>query len=68
MTTKEKADEIFEFYYGVIPYSHTNKQRAEVAVKCSLKLVNEMLVVYQKDFYSMKFWNEVESIIRNKLK
>ena len=68
MTTKEKADEIFQFYYSTIPYTHTNKQRAEVALKMSLKLVSEVLKGYQKDFYSTKYWNEVEVIIINKVK
>jgi len=68
MDTNEKARDIFEFYYSVIPYTHTNKQRAEVALKCSLKLVDEVLKGYTGDFYSTKYWEEVKQIIIDKVK
>jgi hypothetical protein len=68
MSTKEKATEIFEFYYSVIPFAHTNKQRAEVALKCSLKLVEEVMKGYTGDFYSTKYWEEVQTILKSKIK
>lgn len=67
MSTAEKAKELFEFYYRTIPAAWTNKQRARAAVKCSLKVVNEMLGAYKGDFYSTKYWNEVEVILKNKV-
>ena len=68
MNINKKATDIFEFYYAVIPYTHTNKQRAEVALKCSLKLVSEVIKGYTGDFYSTKYWNEVETILKSKIK
>ncbi len=65
MDIKEKARDIFEFYYSVIPYTHTNKQRAEVALKCSLRLVDEVMEV-DKDNKDM--WNEVKTNLKSKIK
>ncbi len=45
MEAKDKAQSLFLFYYETIPYAHTNKQRAEVAKKCALKAIDEMLGV-----------------------
>jgi hypothetical protein len=66
MSTTEKATDLFEFYYRTIPAAWTNKQRAEAAIKCSLKVVSEMLNAYKGDFYSTKYWDEVEVILNNK--
>lgn len=82
MNTNEKATDIFEFYYRVIPFTHTNKQRAEVALKCSLKLIREIIEGYEFDLIQqmqtngnegdimlkINFWDEVETIIINKVK
>jgi hypothetical protein len=65
MNTKEKARDIFEFYYSVIPYTHTNKQRAEVALKCSLNLVDE---VQEVDMNNKDMWEEVKTILKSKIK
>lgn len=67
MSTKEKATELFEFYYGLIPYAWTNKQRAHLAVKGSLKVVSEILNGCKGDFYSTKYWSEVQTILKNKV-
>jgi hypothetical protein len=65
MNINKKATDIFEFYYAVIPYTHTNKQRAEVALKCSLNLVDEVL---QLDINNKDMWNEVKTILKSKIK
>jgi hypothetical protein len=61
---KEKAYELFMFYYTTIPYTHTNKQRAEIAKKCAIKLVDEILSViwiYLDD--EVDYWAKVKQEI-----
>lgn len=64
MTPKEKAKEIFEYYYELIPYTHTNKQRAEVALKASLKLISEVTGHMGAD-RGYEFWTEVKIEIQS---
>ncbi len=45
MSASSKGYELFMFYYETIPFAHTNKQRAEVAKRCAIKAIDEMLEV-----------------------
>lgn len=43
MSPKDKAYELFMYYYEIIPYTHTNAQRRDVAVRCAIKVVDEII-------------------------
>ena len=45
MTPNEKAKELFLFYYQLVPYAHTNKQRKDVAIRAVLFLIDEILQI-----------------------
>lgn len=48
MTPKEKAKELFMFYYTTIKYAHTNLERANIAKQCALKVVEEMILTSEE--------------------
>jgi hypothetical protein len=77
MNPKDKAYELFMFYYETIPYAHTNEQRANVAKKCALIAVDE-LIKYHDEFMDVvryelpsnivasipyKYWDDVKQEI-----
>jgi len=70
MDSKQKAMEIFQYYYAVIPYTHTNKQRYEIAMKCSKRelgiiqhTIDEgMLYKESKRVYWSEVLNELNKI------
>lgn len=67
MNPKEKAYELFIFYYGAIKYAHTNLERANIAKRCATRAVEEVMTYMTPQTDSKEafdYWRDVKAEIQ----
>lgn len=70
MTPKEKAEELFDWFYPyVFSYNKPVKTSRLEAIKCAMKCVDEIIPLYgDKTYGEVVWWKEVKEELQEALK